>query len=95
MHVGAELCQPSHFNIGAGIVGSVRREYSSVTMVGVQEHELGEDLCVPVSDVNARDIHLPVIGIILIGDGENREGKEVRELEGHGLPVRLGAVGFW
>ena len=93
MHVCTELCQPSYLDRGSGIVGSVRREYSSVTVVGAQKHELGENLCVPGGNVVSCGVHLPMIGIVLISDGENGESEEVRELKGHDLPTGLRAVG--
>jgi len=88
-----EFRQSSYLDIGTGIVGSICREHPSVTMVGVQEYELGEDLCVPVTNIGACDIHLPMIRIIFISDGDDWEDEEIRELEGHDLPTGLGAVG--
>jgi len=92
MHVRAELRQPSYLDSGTGIVGGVRGKYSGVAVIGVQEHELGKDLCVPGSDVVPYSVHLPMIRVVLVSDGEEREIEKVRELESHGLPAGLGAV---
>jgi len=64
-------------------------------VIGVQKHELGEDLCVPGGDIVPYNVHFPMIGIVLISDDKDGEGEEVRELEGHDLPVGLGTAGFW
>ena len=64
-------------------------------MVGVQKCKLVTDLGRPGSNVCVRDLEFCKSGICLIGEDKSGRVQEARELEGHDLPMRLGAAGFW